>query len=336
MGSVAFGAEQVVRKCLKVKPNEMVVLIVDGTTRSIADALCAILRETTDSVIRFNMDEFGDRPDDGSRPLQFPGIVGQALRSATVSIYAASSKRGELKSFRNPMLDRVESNPALRHAHMLDVTQEVMETGMSGDYDAIQALSTRVYDIVKSAHSIRVTSPIGTDFTARFNREWKWVLAGGQIAPGQWSNLPEGEVFTCPETVDGIAVIDGCVGDHFAALGTCETFPVVVGMRDGLVTQLRCEARPALEKELNEYIRQDENASRVGEFAMGTNIGVDRIIGNVLQDEKFPGVHIAIGDGITEQTGSPWRSDAHVDLVLRNVTVLVDDKPIMRDGKFLI
>jgi leucyl aminopeptidase (aminopeptidase T) len=46
------------------------------------------------------------------------------------------------------------------------------------------------------------------------------------------------------------------------------------------------------------------------------------IIGNLLQDEKFPGVHIALGHGYPEKTGSP--------------SVEVEGKAIMRDGKFLI
>jgi hypothetical protein len=35
-----------------------------------------------------------------------------------------------------------------------------------------------------------------------------------------------------------------------------------------------------------------EHSERVGEFALGTNTGVTQMIGNLLQDEKVPGVHI--------------------------------------------
>jgi leucyl aminopeptidase (aminopeptidase T) len=234
------------------------------------------------------------------------------------------------------MLQAVESNAKLRHAHMINITKQIMETGMSADYDVIQALSAKVYSIVESARQIRVTSPAGTDFTVRLNPNWKWIISDGAITPAQWKNLPDGEVFTCAETCEGRAVIDGCLGDYFGELGTCESFPVTVDMANGIVTQLVCPARPELEKDLNTYIHQDENAKRVGEFAIGTNIGLKNFIGNLLQDEKFPGVHIALGHGYPEKTGSPWHSDAHIDLVMRAVSIFVDGKAIMRDGTFLI
>lgn len=336
MGSLRFGAEQAIRKCLRVRPGETVVLITDLESLEIGDALLSVIREATRTVTRFVMEDFGERPDDGSTPLAFPAVIAEAMTQASASVYAAKGKRGELKSFRSPMLKAVEANLSLRHAHMINITKEVMETGMSADYDQIQQLSARVFDIVKTARSIRVTSPRGTDFTVKLHPNWKWIVSDGRITPVQWKNLPDGEVFTCAESADGRAVVDGCLGDHFSSLGTCETFPVTIDFKDGVVTSLRCEERPPVEKELNEYIRQDANANRVGEFAIGTNIGLDHIIGNLLQDEKFPGVHIALGHGYPDKTGSPWESDAHLDVVMRKVTVEVDGKAIMRDGTFLI
>ena len=337
MGTLRFGAEQAIRKCIRVNPNDIVVLVTDRECLEIGAELANVVKETTDAITVFVMEDFGVRPEDGISPLSFPYAIAKALKSATVSIYAASGKRGELKSFRVPMLELVDSRPCLRHGHMINITKQVMELGMSTDYDVIQTLSQKVHDIVHKARKIRVTSPAGTDFTVTLNPDWTWIISDGRITNSQWKNLPDGEVFTCAESADGKAVIDGCLGDYFSELGTCETFPVVVEMTNGVVASLTCAARPELEKELNDYITQDENANRVGEFAIGTNVGLDRIIGNLLQDEKFPGVHIALGHGYPEKTGSPWYSDAHIDLVMRRVTIEVDGYGfIMRDGRFQI
>lgn len=334
MGSLRFGAEQAIRKCIRVQSDDKVVLITDRECLEIGRELENVVREATSAITTFVMEDFGERPEDGSNPLPFPDAIAEALHTATVSIYAASGKRGELKSFRSPMLAVIDSKPDLRHGHMINITKQVMELGMSTDYDVIQALSRSIYNIVQGVRRIRVTSPAGTDFAVTLNPNWKWIISDGRITNEQWKNLPDGEVFTCAESADGVAVIDGCLGDFFSELGTCETFPVVVEMSKGVVTRLTCEARPELEKEINDYIHQDKNANRVGEFAIGTNVGLDRIIGNLLQDEKFPGVHIAIGHGYPEKTGSPWRSDAHIDLVMRKVTIDVGGDVIMRDGQF--
>ena len=47
-------------------------------------------------------------------------------------------------------------------------------------------------------------------------------------------------------------------------------------------------------------------------------------------------IHVAIGHGYPEKTGSGWKSDAHCDAVLKNTTIVVEGQTIMRDGSFLI
>ena len=95
-----------------------------------------------------------------------------------------------------------------------------------------------------------------------------------------------------------------------------------------------------LEHEFWAYTHTDENSDRVGEFAIGTNIGVKQVIGNILQDEKFPGIHIAFGDPYGGHTGAPWKSTTHIDVVGLEFNIWLGgpdgEEQIMRDGKFLI
>ena len=85
---------------------------------------------------------------------------------------------------------------------------------------------------------------------------------------------------------------------------------------------------------LLEMLASDPGARYVGEFAIGTNTGLTRLIYNLLQDEKFPGIHLAFGSPLPAKTGAKWDSKAHVDGVLKNPTIYVDGKPIMTKGKF--
>ena len=81
---------------------------------------------------------------------------------------------------------------------------------------------------------------------------------------------------------------------------------------------------------------QDPNSSRVGEFAIGTNVGLSEIVGNFLQDEKFPGVHIAFGDPYGFETGADWDCPWHVDVLASHATISVDGRNIMENGRFLV
>ena len=91
-----------------------------------------------------------------------------------------------------------------------------------------------------------------------------------------------------------------------------------------------------LEDEFWQYTHTDDNSDRVGEFAIGTNIDLQHVIGQILQDEKFPGVHIAFGNPYGEHTGADWYSSTHIDVVGTRFSIWLDDRQIMQDGKFQI
>ena len=84
------------------------------------------------------------------------------------------------------------------------------------------------------------------------------------------------------------------------------------------------------------YTHTDENSDRVGEFAIGTNLAVRDVIGNILQDEKIPGVHIAFGNPYGAHTGADWYSSTHIDVVGRKFDIWADERQIMSAGEFVI
>jgi len=322
---------QVVDNCLHAKKGEKAVLLTDIETKAIGLAIAERLRQVTGDVKIFVMEDFGPRPEDGSSPLKFPDEIGRAFADADVGCLAAQGKKNEYTSFRVPLLAVITANKRLRYAHMISIKEPLMKQGMLADYAEIKKISKKVYDIVSKARKIRVTTSRGTDMTAELDPSWKWINCDGSIKPGFWANLPDGEVFTCPKTINGMAVIDGVLGDYLDVL--VEKNPLTLVLKDGRVTEVSCRDKE-IEKEIKNYISKCENADRVGEFAIGTNIGVKSLIGNMLQDEKFPGVHIAVGGTFPEETLADWDSDVHMDMVITKTTIEVDGRVIMKDGKF--
>ena len=336
MNKLEKGAYQAVNVCVQLKPGERVVIITDNKTKKVADVIKKEAeRVSPGNTSVFVMEDFGERPEDGSNPLKFPDKIKKEIEKADVSFYAAQTKKGELQSFRQPMLKLITGSK--RHAHMPNINSLLMETGMCADYKKIQEISRRVYEIVKKAKEIKVTTPTGTRLIAEFSQKMKWVSYDGIInKPGFWSNLPDGEVATCVLNIEGIVVVDGVLGDYFSKkYGLLEKTPVTLKIENGRVISVRCDNQE-LVKDLKEYMKQDENANRIGEFAIGTNLSLNKLVGVLLQDEKFPGVHIAIGHGYPEKTGADWNSKAHVDAVLKNPTIDVDGRIIMKNGRFLI
>jgi leucyl aminopeptidase (aminopeptidase T) len=183
---------------------------------------------------------------------------------------------------------------------------------------------------------VRATTPAGSDFRATLNHAYRWVKTSGLISPEKWGNLPGGEVFTTPGEVNGVFVIDGVVGDYLCdRFGSLEATPLTIRVEHNRLVDAVSDNRE-LRDAFWSYTHTDENSDRVGEFAIGTNIELTRVIGHILQDEKFPGVHIAFGNPYGVHTGADWYSSTHIDVVGTQFDIWVDDSKIMENGRFLI
>jgi aminopeptidase len=200
----------------------------------------------------------------------------------------------------------------------------------------VDAISTRVRDRAAKTERIRAASRGGSELEATFDPAIQWLKTSGVITETKWGNLPGGEVLTAPARVDGVYVVDGVLGDYLCArYGDLEETPLTIWIEDSRIVDARC-SRPEVLDDFLAYTRSSENSDRVGEFAVGTNVGVSSIIGNILQDEKLPGLHLAFGHPYSEHTGAGWSCTTHLDVVGRHFDIWFDGDQVMADGKFLI
>lgn len=326
---LSAGARNAVRTCLRIQPEEKVTLIADRATSEIAASLAHELDQLGCAHNEFILEDLAARP-----LTDFPAEIARDMDSSDVSIFAAQVQPGELKS-RMQMTDIVNRRK-MRHAHMVNINKQIMVEGMRADYAKVDRISTRVLDIVQRAKEIVAKTAAGTDITAKLNPEYRWLKTSGLISPEKWGNLPGGEVFTTPGEINGKFVVDGVVGDYLCAkFGDLRHEPLTINIRGGRLVDAHSDNKE-LERDFWNYTHTDENSDRVGEFAIGTNIGVRQVIGHILQDEKFPGIHIAFGNPYGEHTGAPWYSSTHIDVVGTNFDIWADGAQIMRQGRFLI
>jgi leucyl aminopeptidase (aminopeptidase T) len=256
------------------------------------------------------------------------------LEETDVAIYAVFPQAGEITG-RAQVVNAAERNK-IRYAHMVGITPEIMSQGMRADYDAVDAISRKIQTLAKTTREIRVKTPAGTDLLARFDQSLRWVKTSGLITNEIWGNLPGGEVFTVPADVEGVFVCDATLGDHFCEkYGDLKSTPLKIHIEQGKLRGAQCKIA-SLAAEFERYCASGTNNDRVGEFALGTNIGVTGTINNLLQDEKLPGVHIAFGKTCPNQTGATWDATAHVDVIARDCDVWFDGVPVMARGKFLV
>jgi aminopeptidase len=329
----AEGARNAVTTCLKIQAHEKVTLITDRSCVAIAASMSVELDKLGCTWNGFVLEDIAPRPLVG-----MPEVVLEDMESSEVSIFAVEVQPNELQS-RMQMTD-VVNRRRMRHAHMVNITPEIMTQGMRADFNEVDRLSQAVLDRVRKATYVRATTAAGTDLHAQMDPEYRWFKTSGIISQEKWGNLPGGECFTAPGEVNGVFVVDGVVGDFLCKeFGLLDQYPLTIHIEGNRIVKVSSENKK-LEREFWAYTHTDENSDRVGEFAIGTNIGVERVIGNILQDEKFPGVHIAFGDPYGAHTGAKWKSSTHIDVVGLRFNIWLGDadgeQQIMRDGEFLI
>lgn len=146
-------------------------------------------------------------------------------------------------------------------------------------------------------------------------------------------NMPSGEIFTGPveQSVNGWVRF---------------TYPAIYSGREVEGVELQFEAGKVIsaharknEAFLHSVLDTDPGARYLGEFAIGTNDGINRFTKSILFDEKIGGtIHMAVGAGYPE-TGSHNRSTVHWDMIcdMRDGgQIWVDDELFYESGRFLI
>lgn len=325
------GARNAVRTCLNITDRDRVVVIRDRPRLEIAETIEKQVVETGAAVRVWTMEDLLERP-----ATEFPRELADGITAfrPTASFYVGTGQKGEL-AFRMPMLQLLADELHCRHGHMIGIDDRLMTDGMTSNYEEVYRVTRKVYDIARQARTITVQTALGTDLAATFAPSLKWVSCDARYwEQGRWGNLPEGETFTCPQSVDGEIAAEE-LGDWFAEKYGPFPTPLRIVIRGSRIVAVEGQDEGLL-RDFREYIGQHPNSDRVGEFAIGTNVGLERIVGNFLQDEKFPGVHIAFGDPYAYETGADWECPSHVDALASHATITVDERRIMENGRFLI
>ncbi|WP_226011797.1 aminopeptidase [Halomicrobium salinisoli] len=307
--SLRAPAETAVEQCLNLQSDESCAVVTDDERLPIGEALYDVAAGITDDAVLLR---YPPGEQHGAEP---PAPVAAAMADADV-VLAPTTKSVSHTSARS-----AATEAGARAATLPGITEPVFRTGLDADYESIAEHCRAVLDQVGDADEVRVTSPQGTDiaFEPR-GREWR-LDTGIVHEPGDFSNLPAGEVFVSPATADGRFVVDGTMMPY----GKLEGRELAFEVEDGQVTEVSDDGvREEIEGAAEEV---GDAAYNLAELGIGTNVAVDELVGSVLLDEKAAGtVHIAIGDD--HAIGGDTEAPIHLDGILREPTVYADGEVV--------
>jgi leucyl aminopeptidase (aminopeptidase T) len=310
-------ARTALETCLAVKAGETVLVITDEPKREIGTAIWRVAKTLGAEAM---LAEIMPRRRNGEEP---PAPIAALMAASSVVLCPTS------KSLTHTAARREACAHGARIATLPGITEDMMIRCLAADYNAIAERSRRLSAALESGNEVHVTSPAGTDIRLiRGDRHAK-PDTGFYLNPGEYGNLPAGETFFAPieGTAQGVIVFDGAM----AGVGKVKT-PIRIIVRDGVAVEIT--GGPEAQK-LNALINPlGEAARNIAELGIGTN---DRaqITGVILEDEKVMGtVHIALGDNMS--MGGTVSVPSHLDGLILQPTVYVDDRMIMEDGKLLV
>lgn len=256
-------------------------------------------------------------------PHEFEGISADRLAAHRRALGKTSAMRIDLTRW---VLVRVPNESFAQAAGTsLDAMMEFFFSATLRDWAEEARRYRALKDVFEAAEQVRIVGH-GTDITFS-TRGRTYEVGDGTL------NMPDGEIFTAP--VDDSA--EGHIYFEFPGVYSGKLIPGIrLEFKGGEVVRATADDNQDL---LDQIVRMDDGARRLGEFGVGTNFGIDRFSYDILYDEKIGGtIHLALGRAYHE-CGGVNQSALHWDIVkdLRGEgAIYLDGRKVLENGTFLV
>jgi len=313
MPDLGLAVSAVVRRCLEIKSGENVLVIADGASRRVGDALREEAAAAGADAVLAVMDE---RATDGTEP---PPPLAAALLACDAFMAPTS------RSLSHTTARKRASDAGVRGATMPGVTEDMLARVMTVDFDVMATRSRAVAGLLDAGSVAHVSCPLGTDMTLDLSSRAGISDDGDLTAAGAFGNLPCGESFIAPAGGDGRVV-----ASSVAPLGLSDD-PAVLTVQNGRIASAEGGLGPRF---LELLLAHGELGTNLAELGVGTN-DCARLTGNVLEDEKILGtIHVAFG--ASAGIGGTVSVPIHLDVVVIDASLEIDGQPVLDAGRFVL
>lgn len=313
-------AELIISRLLAVQPGEQVAIVIDPDSEM--EMAWALARATERADAEFTLLTMPAR--ETERKNELTPVIEAGLKAADCLI--GLTRAGGAPTYASAVKALYEAGTLRGMSMVMRSMENFTGGGALADYEVLKREGERLAALWRTGRRIRVTSPAGTDLSARIQGEKVFVECGFATQGGQEAAFSDGEVSQMPSegTAEGRIVVDGPV----AHLGMGSD-PIHLEVRSGRVVSV--EGAGARAARLREIVDSVADADNIAEIGIGLNPACRRN-GDFEEEKKTRGlVHVAIGDNVFY--GGTVRCAVHMDMVLYRPSVWIDDRAVVEAGE---
>jgi len=308
--------EIVLKKCLGLKNNENFLIITDSGLNHIAKIFYEQAKRITANV---NLIKIPIPKVNGTEPSK---DVAKDMLNYDVELLITSKSLSHTNARINA------TKQGTRIVTMPGVTKDILERTIDIDYDELMRVHKRLGDIMDEGKNVIIKTELGTNISLSIDNRKAFGRDSGLFTrKGAFGNLPTGEIFIAPveRTANGVFIVDA----SFAGIGKLDN-PLKISVENGYIVKIEGDNSEAVDGLLDSVGKEARN---IAELGIGTNEKA-KITGNILEDEKVIGTcHIALGNNVG--FGGKVNVQLHLDGIIRDPTIFIDNKIVLDKGKLL-
>ncbi len=312
--------------CLEVASGENVLCIADGEEKfdvmNLIAAECKVRGAEVAVILIEPRKYYYQEP---------PRSVARAMKEADVVITMTSS--GNLF---HTEARKEACNAGVKFASLGGATKESLaRLDLTGeDLLEVRLLTERIAHRLTAASSAHLTTRAGTDLC--MSLEGRKGLAFAPFArKGSFCLLPDYAEAACApieNSTEGVVVVDGTMVGEANLEGLVQE-PFKIHIERGRIVEIS-EGKDAKRlKDLLDIL--EEEARTLAELGVNSNQRIAKRLTGTRLDMAVAG-HIHLGLGRNDHIGGKSRGETHLDLLVTWATLLLDEKPILKDGNFSI
>ena len=314
-------ADHIINYCGNLSLNEKVLFIYDDTTKDVLPYLEDAAEKKTKNLIKINipiMQHHGQEPS-----LEVANLMKKSdlIIALTKMSLAHTKARMDACNLRSRYLSLAE--------YSMDILENKAILGV--DKNIINRLNM-MENIFNEGSNVYVDSVLGTKLNLDISNRKANNCPGYVEKNGDLGSPPDMEVNISPleNKSNGMIIIDGSI--THPKLGLIKK-PIRLDIKDGSIIDFS----DSIEGNLIRNIMNDVNNKKayiLAELGIGFNKEAS-LNGTMLIDEGAANcVHFGFGSNST--VGGMNEISFHLDYVMRNANLYVDDKLCIKEGKFII